>query len=146
MADDSGLEVDGLGGAPGVRSARFAEDMGDRAQGPGLRAQMGSLDGRNNACLLEALRGVSERTARYRCALVAARDGVVIGVGFGTVEGRILEAGRGDGGFGYDPLFFVEEMGCSMAELEGARRLGVSHRGRALVGLLEGMRDGSAGE
>ena len=131
VADDSGLEVDGLGGAPGVRSARYAEDLGFGGEG--------SLDERNNACLLEALVGVEVRSARYRCVLVAARDGVVLGIGVGSVEGRILEVRRGSGGFGYDPLFYVEEQGRAMAEMDGETRLGLSHRGRALKELVVRM-------
>ena len=130
IADDSGLEVDALGGAPGVRSARYADDLtfvGD-----------GSVDERNNACLMDALRDVPAggRRGRYRCALVAARDGVVLAVGVGAVEGRVLEAGRGSGGFGYDPYFVPAGEVESMAELDAVRRMGLSHRGRALGDLL----------
>ncbi len=130
VADDSGLEVDGLGGRPGVRSARFAEDCGFVGGG--------TVDEGNNRCLVEALRGVTGegRRGRYRCALVAARDGVVVGSGFGSVEGWVLEEARGRGGFGYDPLFYVEERGKTMAEMGGEERLGVSHRGRALIALM----------
>jgi XTP/dITP diphosphohydrolase len=132
LADDSGLEVDALNGAPGVSSARYAEDSGFHDDA-GL-----SLDARNNACLLATLEGTSEkhRTARYRCALVAARDGVVLATGSGTVEGKILTARQGDGGFGYDPYFLPEGSAASMAELAPEERMRLSHRGRALDDLL----------
>jgi XTP/dITP diphosphohydrolase len=130
IADDSGLEVDALKGAPGVRSARYADDMqfvGDE-----------SVDGRNNLCLMAALDRVADddRRGRYRCALVAARDGVVVAVGDGTVEGRILSVAQGSGGFGYDPYFLPEGATGSMAEIGDAERLLLSHRGRALRDLL----------
>lgn len=133
VADDSGLEVDALGGAPGVRSARYAEDAGF-APAEGL-----PVDERNNQVLLESLNGTSEadRRGRYRCVLAAARDGEVIAIGDGTVEGTILEAARGTLGFGYDPLFFLPELGKTMAELEPAAKLSFSHRGRALRELLQ---------
>ncbi|HWZ52156.1 MAG TPA: non-canonical purine NTP pyrophosphatase [Granulicella sp.] len=132
LADDSGLEVDVLGGAPGVRSARYAEDCGFVVDS-GL-----SVDERNNLCLLAALGEVPEerRGARYRCVLAAARDGVVVATGVGAVEGRIVAAARGDMGFGYDPYFVPEGVEETMAELDMERRLGLSHRGRALVDLL----------
>jgi XTP/dITP diphosphohydrolase len=132
VADDSGLEVDALDGRPGVRSARYAEDM--RYTMP----NEASLDARNNACLLSALRGVPghQRQARYHCVLAAARDGEVICEGSGVVEGVILSKPRGEGGFGYDPLFVPDgEMG-SMAELDPERRMRLSHRGRALDDLI----------
>jgi XTP/dITP diphosphohydrolase len=132
VADDSGLEVDELDGRPGVRSARYAEDM--RYTMP----NEASLDARNNACLLSALRGVPghQRQARYRCVLAAARDGEVICEGSGVVEGVILSKPRGEGGFGYDPLFVPDgEMG-SMSELDPERRMRLSHRGRALADLI----------
>ena len=103
LADDSGLEVDVLLGAPGVRSARFAADAG-LVDPPGAND---NTDVWNNIMLLEKLNGVpaARRTARYRCVLVAARDGVAIQSAEGTVSGVILEAPRGTGGFGYDPVF-----------------------------------------
>ncbi|RZU43226.1 non-canonical purine NTP pyrophosphatase [Edaphobacter modestus] len=133
VADDSGLEVDALDGAPGVRSARYAEDAGF-AQDESL-----PLDERNNRCLLESLKGASEadRRGRYHCVLAAARDGEIIAVADGTVEGTILTAQRGRSGFGYDPLFFLPELGKTMAELEPATKLSFSHRGRALRRLLQ---------
>ncbi len=132
LADDSGLEVDALGSAPGVRSARYADDAGFPA-----RLDI-STDARNNLCLLAALATVppGERTARYRCALAAARDGVVFHTAQGTAEGEILTAPHGEKGFGYDPLFFLPQYGQTMAEIDIAQRLAVSHRANALRALL----------
>lgn len=122
IADDSGLEVDALEGAPGIYSARYAGPEGD--------------DAANNAKLLAALEGFSEeaRDARFQCVLVYLRhanDPVPI-ICQGTWEGRILHAPRGDNGFGYDPLFFVPTHGCSSAELDPATKNRLSHRGQAL--------------
>lgn len=135
LADDSGLEVDALGGAPGVRSARFAEDSGFVTD---TDASGGGVDERNNLCLLAQLGDTpaAARTARYRCVLVAARDGVVIALGTGSVEGHILTVARGDKGFGYDPYFVPMGAALTMAELDPQRRLELSHRGRALRDLL----------
>ena len=133
LADDSGLEVDALGGAPGVRSARFAADAG-----VGKAPNSGDTDAQNNRFLLQRLAGVPpvQRTARYRCVLVAARDGVVLHTAEGTVEGLILEAPRGTGGFGYDPLFYLPALGLTMAEIDLETKHTLSHRGRAIAALL----------
>jgi XTP/dITP diphosphohydrolase len=135
IADDSGLEVDCLEGAPGVRSARYADDLGFD-----LHSGM-PIDERNNAALLSQLIQKASmwdsRTARYRCVLALARDGEVLATAEGTVEGEILTMPRGTGGFGYDPLFWLPELGLTMAEVDMAARLEVSHRGRALRKLLE---------
>jgi XTP/dITP diphosphohydrolase len=127
LADDSGLEVDALGGRPGVRSARFAGE--------------GATDAANNAALLAQLEHVDDeaRTARFRCAIVlvdpwspeAERELVVEG----TCEGRIARKPSGTGGFGYDPLFIAAEIGCTMADMSGEQKNRVSHRGRALAKL-----------
>jgi XTP/dITP diphosphohydrolase len=134
LADDSGLEVDALGGAPGVRSARFASDAG-LVDSPDAND---NTDLWNNILLLQRLTGVAapQRTARYRCVLVAARDGQPFQTAEGAVEGLILEAPRGTGGFGYDPLFYLPELGCTMAEIDLETKLSLSHRGRALAALL----------
>ena len=125
IADDSGLEVDYLNGAPGIYSARYAGDAGSAA---------------NNAKLLAALDGVPEaqRSARFQCVLVYLRhtDDPTPILCQGTWEGRILTAQRGDAGFGYDPLFYVADEGCSAAELTGERKNELSHRGQALRCLL----------
>ena len=131
LADDSGLEVEHLGGEPGVRSARWAGTHGD--------------DAANNRLLLERLRGVpaARRGARFVCALALADpSGAVACSVQGTATGRILEAPRGDGDFGYDPLFLFGEQGFaatgrSFAELSPKQKAAVSHRGRALSALLE---------
>jgi XTP/dITP diphosphohydrolase len=132
LADDSGLEVDALHGAPGVRSARYADDTGYPPR-PGL-----TPDQRNNACLLAALPSIpaTPYTARYRCALAAVRDGQILALADGIVEGEILNAPRGTSGFGYDPLFFLPQFSRTMAELDPATRLAHSHRGNALRLLL----------
>jgi XTP/dITP diphosphohydrolase len=134
LADDSGLEVDALHGAPGVRSARYATDA-DFHPEPYDRTDD---DTRNNAFLLENMRDVPPpcRTGRYRCVLAAARDGECIAVAHGTVEGAILETPRGSGGFGYDPLFYVPELRQTMAEISLEEKYKISHRGHALRRLL----------
>ena len=134
LADDSGLEVDALNGAPGVRSARFAADS-SLIDSPDAND---NTDVWNNIVLLQRLAGIipTQRTARYRCILVAARDGKPLSTAEGTVEGQILEAPRGTGGFGYDPLFYLPALDRSMAELDLETKLSLSHRGRAIVALL----------
>ena len=121
LADDSGLEVDALGGAPGVQSARFAGDG----------AEMSA----NRALLLEKLRGVrgQDRRGRFRCVLALARDGQVLATFEGAVEGIIAPAERGASGFGYDPLFVAEGMCRTYAEITPAEKHACSHRGRALA-------------
>jgi XTP/dITP diphosphohydrolase len=123
FADDSGLEVSALGGAPGVRSARFA--------GPA------ATDPANNALLIERLRGVTDRAARFVCVIALADRGRLVRTFRGEVEGRILDEPRGASGFGYDPLFFHEPYGCTFGEVDGDRKFAVSHRGRALRAMLD---------
>lgn len=127
IADDSGLEVHALGGAPGVISARYAGEPSD--------------DAANNRKLINALKGVpaAERGARFVCALVLLRhaDDPVPVIAVGTWPGQILEAPRGQGGFGYDPLFFVPELQRSAGELSSDEKASVSHRGRALRSLMQ---------
>jgi len=134
IADDSGLEVDALGGAPGVRSARFAADTG-LVDSPDAND---NSDVWNNMVLLQRLAGTpqQQRTARYRCVLVAAKDGKALHTADGAVEGLILQAPRGTGGFGYDPLFYLRELDKSMAEIDLETKLSLSHRGRALAALI----------
>ena len=144
LADDSGLEVDALHGAPGVRSARYAGDANfEPDSSPAL-----DDDSRNNEFLLENMRGIPplRRTARYRCVLAAARDGECIAVAHGTVEGIILEAPRGSGGFGYDPLFYVPELHHTMAEISLEEKYKISHRGHALRRLLTQLVPARGGE
>ena len=135
VADDSGLEVDALNGDPGVRSARFAADAG-LSDSPDAAAD--NTDVWNNMVLLQRLASVppGQRDARYRCVLVAARDGEVVESAEGSVAGTILEAPRGTGGFGYDPLFYLADLDCTMAEIDLETKLSISHRGRALQALL----------
>ena len=134
LADDSGLEVDALGGAPGVRSARFAADCG-LIDSPDAND---NTDVWNNMVLLQRMANIAapQRTARYRCVLAAARDGSVCHTAEGVVEGLILDAPRGAGGFGYDPLFYLAELGKTMAEIDLETKLSLSHRGRAIAALL----------
>jgi len=129
FADDSGLEVFALGGAPGVRSKRFAGASGNDQE----------TDEANNAELLRRLAGAPEsrRLARYRCVLVFLKSaGSVPTVCQGDCTGRILEAPRGTGGFGYDPLFWSDELRKSFGEASDEEKDEVSHRGRALRALL----------
>lgn len=127
LADDSGLQVDALGGAPGVYSARYA--------GPD------ATDADNNQKLLAALEGHADRSARFRCALVlAAPAGDERCLHEGTCEGRILEAPRGQGGFGYDPLFLADGQTRTMAELPPDEKSAISHRGRAVRAFVAWMR------
>ena len=134
LADDSGLEVDALSGAPGVRSARFAADAG-LVDSPDAND---NTDVWNNIVLLQRLDTFPppQRTARYRCVLVAARDGKPTHTADGVVEGMILNAPRGTGGFGYDPLFYLPQLDRTMAEINLKTKLSLSHRGRALAALL----------
>lgn len=129
LCDDSGLEVDALDGRPGVRSARFALDLG-------FGSPMDSADVRNNEALLLEMTEQTERGGRYRCVLALARDGAVLRTADGALEGEVLTAPEGTNGFGYDPLFYASELGCTMAQASSEERLRVSHRSRALRKLL----------
>jgi XTP/dITP diphosphohydrolase len=122
FADDSGLETDALGGAPGVLSARFA--------GPA------ATDGDNNRLLLEKLAGARTRAARFVCVIALAQQRKLIATFRGMVEGTIGEAPRGANGFGYDPLFYYAPFGCTFGEVERERKLEVSHRGQAIRALV----------
>ena len=126
LADDSGLEIDALGGAPGVHSARYA------ANEP-YSAECNTDDEANNARVLRELKGIPEdkRTARFICVLAAARDGQTVHAFRGTAEGVILDAPRGHRGFGYDPLFYFPQIGKTFAELSAAEKAQYSHRGAA---------------
>lgn len=129
LADDTGLFVDALGGAPGVDAAHYAGPKATYAD--------------NRTKLLRELAGVPEprRTARFRCVIAVARPDAVAATFEGSVEGRILEAPRGPGQFGYDPLFFVPEVGRSLAEIEGPEKNRLSHRARALASALPRLLD-----
>ncbi len=125
IADDSGLEVDALGGAPGVYSARYA--------GPQ------AVDADNNALLLQNLEGVRgrERSARFRCVIVLARAGRKLGAFAGAVEGVIVNQHKGGGGFGYDPLFVPEGYCQTFGQLPAGVKNSLSHRARALAKLRD---------
>jgi XTP/dITP diphosphohydrolase len=129
LADDSGLEVDALGGEPGVRSARYAA----------TEEHANSSDEENNALVLQNLEDVddSRRTGRFVAVLAAARDGRTIATFHGEASGRILRAPRGTQGFGYDPLFFYEPLGKTFAELTPEEKSHVSHRGAAFRKFLD---------
>lgn len=128
LADDSGLVVDALGGAPGVYSARYAADDCP----PDAKRDV--LDAANNAKLLRELAGLPDekRTARFVCHLALAVGQNVVIETDGAVEGRIGYEPAGENGFGYDPLFFVPELGCTTAQLSPERKNRISHRGLAV--------------
>jgi XTP/dITP diphosphohydrolase len=132
IADDSGLEVDALGGAPGVHSARYAADK------PHL-AESNTGDELNNAKLIsEIMRVPAEmRTGRFICVIAAARDGITLAVFEGKAEGVILDSPRGPNGFGYDPLFYFPAIGKTFAELTAVEKSTYSHRGAAFRKFLD---------
>jgi len=131
IADDSGIEVDALNGAPGIYSARFSGEDANAKD--------------NNKKLLESLKGIPEeqRTARYQCVMVFMRhaaDPTPI-IATGSWEGIILESAKGSGGFGYDPLFYIPTHQCSAAELTAELKNKLSHRAKALISLLHKLQE-----
>ena len=136
LADDSGLEVDALGGAPGVHSARYAAD-------DPLKAESNTDDEANNARLIRELKQVpsDQRTGRFVCIIAAARDGETLAVFRGTAEGVILDKSRGSNGFGYDPLFYFPQIQKTFAELNAEKKAQFSHRGAAFRAFLEWYRN-----
>jgi len=136
LADDSGLEVDALHGAPGVHSARYAAEDPQHA---GANAD----DKANNARLLRELKDIlsEKRSARFVCVIAAARDGRILGTFRGAAEGSILTAPRGSQGFGYDPLFYFPPIGKTFAELSPEEKANYSHRGAAFRKVLEWFRE-----
>jgi XTP/dITP diphosphohydrolase len=126
FADDSGLEVESLGGAPGVFSARYG--------GPGAG------DEANNRLLLANLNGVSNRRAQFVCVIALAREGKLVRTFRGEVKGEILHEARGTHGFGYDPLFYFPPFGCTFGEAGEESKMGVSHRAQALHAMFEFLR------
>jgi XTP/dITP diphosphohydrolase len=126
LTEDSGLEVAALGGAPGVRSARYAGE--------------GASDEENNALLLRAMAGIEERSAQFVSTVAVAQRGVVLAVSRGMVAGLILTAPQGRNGFGYDPLFFYPPFGRTFGEVDSERKFQVSHRGNALRSLVRALR------
>jgi XTP/dITP diphosphohydrolase len=136
IADDSGLEVDALGGAPGVHSARYAADEPHTAE-------TNTDDEANNAKLVREIHRVppQKRIARFVCWIAAAREGKTLAVFEGKAEGMIIEQPRGSNGFGYDPLFYFPSIGKTFAELSPEDKANYSHRGAAFVALLEWCRE-----
>ena len=130
FADDSGLEVDALNGAPGVYSARYAGEHASKHAG----------DAANNALLLERMAGTIDRAARFVCVIALAVAGKAERTFRGEVEGQILHEPHGPGGFGYDPLFYYPPFGCTFGEARDSGKFAVSHRGNALRGMLEYLR------
>ena len=127
FADDSGLEVDALDGAPGVISARYA--------GPGATDEL------NNALLIGNMRGRENRRARFVCVIALAGRGKLLRTFRGEVEGELLDAPRGTGGFGYDPLFYYPPYGRAFGEVSAEEKMAVSHRGKALTALFRYLSD-----
>jgi len=125
LADDSGLEVDALAGKPGIYSSRYAGEDAD--------------DQDNNRKLLAELEGVSQRSAHFRCAMVLV-TGTETVYAQGSCSGEILESLRGSGGFGYDPLFWLPELGLTMAQLDQQQKNKISHRGKALSALVQELK------
>jgi len=151
LADDSGICVEALGGSPGVRSARWADDRvasnasgdvaaGDVATGAAVDAPG---DAANNARLVAELRGHSDRTAHYYCVLVFVRspDDPQPIVADASWYGEVVDTPRGSGGFGYDPHFLIPELGLTAAELDAETKNRLSHRGQAMRALLERLRE-----
>ncbi|XHS76486.1 RdgB/HAM1 family non-canonical purine NTP pyrophosphatase [Burkholderiaceae bacterium UC74_6] len=132
LADDSGLAVESLGGAPGVLSARYATLFGQPKS-----------DADNNRVLLEQLAGKTDRAARFVCALAAVRsaDDPEPLIAMGRWQGEVLESLTGEGGFGYDPLLFIPSLGKSVAQLTAEEKNTLSHRALATVDLLKQMRE-----
>jgi XTP/dITP diphosphohydrolase len=132
VADDSGLEIDALHGAPGVHSARYAAEKPDQAES-------NTDDEANNARVLRELKEVPQdrRTGRFVCLLAAARDGKTLATFRGTAEGLILDAPRGTNGFGYDPLFYFPQIKKTFAELTAEEKSKYSHRGAAFRKFLD---------
>ena len=136
LADDSGLCCRALDGAPGVRSARFADEPA------AVRARAHDQDAANNALLLQRLAGLADRRAHYCCVVVALRhaDDPEPLFAEGRWEGEIVATAQGDGGFGYDPYFWLPSLGCTAAQLEAGRKNQLSHRATAMRAILARLR------
>jgi len=139
LADDSGLEVEALGGAPGVHSARYAADQ------PHLVGN-NTDDQANNARLIRELRKIpqNQRTGRFVCVIAAARDGRTLAAFRGQAEGTLLDVPRGSGGFGYDPLFYFPSIQKTFAELTPDEKAQYSHRGKAFREFLGWISSGKS--
>jgi XTP/dITP diphosphohydrolase len=127
FADDSGLEVDALHGAPGIYSARYAGE--------------GARDEENNRLLLSRLQGRADRKARFVCVIAIAEGERILRTFHGAVEGEVAHEPRGRGGFGYDPLFYHEPFGCTFGEIAVERKMEVSHRGQALRAMFRWLQN-----
>ena len=140
VADDSGLEIDALNGAPGVHSARYAAP--DLQNKEPAEADANTDDEANNARVLRELKSVptAERTGRFVCVLAAARDGMTLATFRGVAEGIVLDAPRGTNGFGYDPLFYFPQINKTFAELTAEEKAEFSHRGAAFRRFLDWCR------
>jgi XTP/dITP diphosphohydrolase len=141
VADDSGLEIDALNGAPGVHSARYAApDLHNKQP---HEADANTDDSANNERVLRELRGIPAEkcTARFVCVLAAAQDGATLATFRGTAEGIILDVPRGTNGFGYDPLFYFPQIGKAFAELTAEEKANYSHRGAAFRQFLKWYED-----
>jgi XTP/dITP diphosphohydrolase len=140
IADDSGLEVDALNGAPGVHSARYSADQSHAAD-------QNTDDEANNAKLIRQTKLVppEDRAGRFVCCIAAARDGKALATFDGVAEGFILDTVRGSGGFGYDPLFYFPQIGKTFAELSAVEKAQYSHRGQAFRKFLEWARTSNSG-
>jgi XTP/dITP diphosphohydrolase len=155
LSDDSGIALDALHGAPGVRSARFADVHSSLSSvisteasrlhamrsGETRTSQPPTRDDRNNALLLHLMAPHTDRTAHFLCALALARDGQILLRAEGLCTGQLLTAPRGDHGFGYDPLFLLPTLHLTMAELPREQKWQLSHRGNAFRALLEQLSD-----
>ncbi len=132
LADDSGLEVDALNGAPGVHSARYAAENPEKEEA-------NTDDEANNEKLIREIKLIPERDrcGRFVCVIAAAKNGKTLGIFRGTAEGMILEASQGSNGFGYDPLFYFPEIRKTFAELSAEEKADYSHRGKAFRKFLE---------
>jgi len=144
VADDSGLEIDALNGAPGIHSARYAAPDLENKQPHEARANMD--DKANNARVLRELKDVppAQRSGRFVCVLAAARDGKTLATFRGTAEGTILDAPRGTNGFGYDPLFYFPQIEKTFAELSAEEKSRYSHRGAAFRTFLQWCADSAS--
>ncbi len=134
LADDSGLAVDALGGRPGIYSARYGEDLA-KERGVPFDASF------RNQLLLSELEGKTQRTARFVCAMVLMREPERFAIVQETLEGEIAHAPAGVGGFGYDPLVYLADRACSVAELSEAEKNGLSHRGKAVAEIKRLLED-----
>ena len=134
LADDSGLSVDALGGAPGVHSARYAALLKGE-HGPGKNSD----DDENNLLLIKQLQALppQQRSGKFVCVIAAARDGTTVKTFLGEVKGELLTSPKGGGGFGYDPLFYFPALGKTFAELTPEEKAHYSHRGEAFRKFLE---------